>query len=159
MTRIRRRAISAYRRRPVFGALLTVGLLVGLAAGLVVGLIGVPSSQASTPASSSVTVPSTVGQTVTDTWTGAIPAGSNATSNCGPVADTAVVDQHLVTVNVPAGYNTVQANFTSTSPGQMRRTTRSSPSSIPTGTRSARAIPVNRARLCARRTSRRASTR
>src|SRR4029077_8972720 len=78
-----------------------------------VGLFGVGISQASSPSSSTVTVPGTVGQTVTDTWTGTIPAGSNATSDCGPFAGTAVVDQHLVTVNVPAGtYNAVQANFT-----------------------------------------------
>jgi uncharacterized repeat protein (TIGR01451 family) len=54
-----------------------------------------------------------VGQTVTDTWTGAIPAGSNATSDCSVIADTPLVDQHVVTVIVPAGaYDTVQANFT-----------------------------------------------
>jgi uncharacterized repeat protein (TIGR01451 family) len=96
---------ATLRTRGLFRAMLAVGL--------VVGLVGVGTSQASTPATSSVTVPSTVGQTVTDTWTGAIPPGTNATSDCSVVADTPVVDQHLVTVNVPAGaYDAVQANFT-----------------------------------------------
>jgi uncharacterized repeat protein (TIGR01451 family) len=76
-------------------------------------MAGVGTSQASTPSSSTVAVPTTTGQTVTDTWTGSIPAFSNATSDCSLFADTAFVDQHSVTVNVPAGaYNTVQANFT-----------------------------------------------
>ena len=67
---------------------------------------------ASTPPTDNITVPSTVGQTVTVTWTGTIPPGSNATSNCTPLADTPAVDQHISTINVPAGvYNTVSARF------------------------------------------------
>src|SRR5881392_3818842 len=77
------------------------------------GLVGVGTSSASTPPTSSVTVPGAVGQTVTDSWTGSIPPFTNATSNCADFADTAFVDQHVVTINVPAGaYNAVQANFT-----------------------------------------------
>ena len=52
-----------------FGAVVLSAMLL-----FAVGPVG-----ASTPATSSVTVPSTVGQTVTDSWTGAIPAGTNAT--------------------------------------------------------------------------------
>jgi hypothetical protein len=70
-------------------------------------------SFASMPPTSSVTVPSTIGQTVTVTWTGTIPPGSNATSNCAALADTPAVDQHNSTVSVPAGiYNTLAAQFT-----------------------------------------------
>jgi hypothetical protein len=70
-------------------------------------------SFASTPPTSNVTVPSTIGQTVTVTWTGTIPPGSNATSNCAALADTPAVDQHNSTVSVPAGiYNTLAAQFT-----------------------------------------------
>src|SRR2546426_6839166 len=68
--------------------------------------------KASDPPTSNVTVPSTVGQTVSVNWTGTIPAGSNATSNCTMLADTPAVDQHVSTINVPAGvYNTVSALF------------------------------------------------
>src|SRR2546425_10854948 len=87
-----------------FGAVVLSAMLL-----FAVGPVG-----ASTPATSSVTVPSTVGQTVTDTWTGALPPGTNATSDCSPFVDNSTLaDQHSVTVNVPAGaYNAVQANFT-----------------------------------------------
>src|SRR6266850_1005611 len=68
---------------------------------------------ASTPGTDSITVPSTIGQTVFVTWTGTIPPGSNATSNCAALADTPAVDQHNSTVNVPAGiYSTLDAQFT-----------------------------------------------
>jgi len=67
---------------------------------------------ASTPGTDSITVPSTIGQTVSVTWTGSIPPLVNATSNCTSFADTALVDQHVSTINVPAGvYNTVAAQF------------------------------------------------
>src|SRR5260370_5400315 len=70
-------------------------------------------SCASARPSSSITVPSSAGQTVTVTWTGEIPALVNGTSDCAHLADTPVVDQHLPTINVPAGiYNTVNAKFT-----------------------------------------------
>jgi hypothetical protein len=70
-------------------------------------------SWASSPPTSSITVPSTSGQTVKVTWTGSIPPLVNATSDCTNFADTPVVDQHLPTINVPAGvYNSVKAKFT-----------------------------------------------
>jgi uncharacterized repeat protein (TIGR01451 family) len=73
-------------------------------------LISTGSAGASSPATSSVTVPSTAGQTTTDTWTGTITAGANATSSCSGFQ--AVSDQHVVTINVPAGtYDTLDANF------------------------------------------------
>jgi uncharacterized repeat protein (TIGR01451 family) len=100
-----RPGVSAVRGPSIFRAF--------VAAALVLGGIGVSVSQASTPASSSATVPTSAGQTITDTWTGSIPAGTNPSSNCGPLAGTPAADQHLVTVNVPAGvYETLQANFT-----------------------------------------------
>src|SRR5712691_3505742 len=68
---------------------------------------------ASTPGTDSITVPSTIGQTVSVTWTGSIPPGSNATSNCAALADTPAVDQHNSTVTIPVGiYNTLAAQFT-----------------------------------------------
>jgi uncharacterized repeat protein (TIGR01451 family) len=76
----------------------------------VVFLLVVGSAGASSPPTSSVTVPSTAGQTITDTWTGTILAGANATSSCSGFQ--AVSDQHVVTINVPAGtYDTLDANF------------------------------------------------
>jgi len=72
-------------------------------------------SWASNPATSTVTVPANAGQTVTVTWTGQIPAGADPASDCSKLADTPVVDQHLPTINVPAGlYNSVKAKFTFT---------------------------------------------
>jgi hypothetical protein len=69
--------------------------------------------EAASPATSNITVPSTPGQTVSVTWTGSIPPGSNPSSDCTALADTPAVDQHVSTVNVPAGvYNTVSAQFT-----------------------------------------------
>ncbi|MFN2623297.1 MAG: PKD domain-containing protein [Chthoniobacterales bacterium] len=69
-------------------------------------------SWASSPATSTITVPSAVGQTITVTWTGEIPPGANPTSDCTNLADTAAVDQHLPTINVPAGiYNSLNAKF------------------------------------------------
>jgi uncharacterized repeat protein (TIGR01451 family) len=80
---------------------------------LLLGVAGVGTSQASTPPSSTVSVPTAAGQTVTDAWTGSIPTGSNATSDCSLYADSPLSDQHSVTVNVPAGaYDAVQASFT-----------------------------------------------
>jgi uncharacterized repeat protein (TIGR01451 family) len=82
--------------------------------GLVVGLVAMGTARASTPPTGSVTVPSTINQTVTDTWTGSIPAGANATSDCSGFPDP-VLDHHLIQVNVPAGvYSTLNASFTFT---------------------------------------------
>src|SRR5438477_3122148 len=68
--------------------------------------------EASTPATSNVAVPSTIGQVVIVNWTGSIPPGSSATSNCAALADTPAVDQHNSTLTVPVGvYNTLTAQF------------------------------------------------
>jgi PKD domain len=70
-------------------------------------------SWASDPATSTITVPSTVGQEVTITWKGEIPPGVDPLNDCSNLADTPSVDQHLPTINVPAGlYNTITAKFT-----------------------------------------------
>ena len=102
---------------PAFGGpravrtLFVIVPVVALGIALIMTTAGV--SKASTPATSSVSVPTTVPQTVTDNWSGTIPAGSNPSSNCAPLAGTAQADEHDVTVNVPAGiYDTLQANFT-----------------------------------------------
>ena len=50
------------------------------------------TANASTPATGSITVPTAVGQTATDTFTGTIPAGSNATSDCAKLANTPAQD-------------------------------------------------------------------
>src|ERR1700730_11016122 len=69
-------------------------------------------SFASTPPTDSITVPSSPGQTVSVTWTGTIPPFNNNTSDCARFAGTAVVDQHVSTVIVPAGvYNNLDAFF------------------------------------------------
>ncbi len=69
--------------------------------------------EASNPPTSNITVPSIIGQTVSVTWTGEIPALVNGTSDCTNLADTLAVDQHLPTINVPAGvYNNLKAKFT-----------------------------------------------
>jgi len=86
-----------------------------LAAAIIAGVTGsgVRTVEASTPGTDSITVPSAIGQTVSVTWTGSIPPGSNATSNCTTLADTPGVDQHISTVNVPGGiYSTLSAQFT-----------------------------------------------
>jgi hypothetical protein len=70
-------------------------------------------SWASNPATSNVTVPGSAGQKVEVTWTGDIPPLVNGTSDCTNLADTPAADQHVSTVNVPAGlYNSVNAKFT-----------------------------------------------
>ena len=77
----------------------------------VVSLLLAGSSVASTPPASSVAVPSSAGQTVSSTWTGTIQPGVNPTSSCAPPSSS-LVDEHAVTINVPAGtYDTVDAAF------------------------------------------------
>src|SRR3954468_20321051 len=69
-------------------------------------------SWASTPPTSSIAVPGSAGQKIEVTWTGEIPPLANATSDCTNLADTPAVDQHLPTINVPAGiYNALNAKF------------------------------------------------
>ena len=95
-------------------------LLVAICCALL-GVITVPIShfpwvstvEASNPATSNVAVPSTTGQKVVINWTGSIPPLVNGTSDCSRLADTPAVDQHVSTVNVPAGvYNSLNAKFT-----------------------------------------------
>ena len=70
-------------------------------------------SWAATPATSNPTVPGSAGQKVVVTWTGDIPPLANGASDCTNLADTPAVDQHVSTINVPAGlYNSVNAKFT-----------------------------------------------
>jgi hypothetical protein len=53
------------------------------------------------------------GSTSTVTWTGTIPAGSNATSDCSTLAGTPQVDDHTITVQPPSGgYTGIQTTFT-----------------------------------------------
>src|SRR5207247_4327424 len=69
------------------------------------------SGSTSTPPTSSVTVPTSAGATVTDSWTGTIPPGTNPTSSCAALP-AALVDEHVVTINVPANtYDTIDAAF------------------------------------------------
>jgi hypothetical protein len=74
-------------------------------------LLAAAVASGSIPSTSSVTVPSAAGQTVTDSWTGAIPPGTNPTSSCAALP-AALVDEHVVTINVAAGtYDTIDAAF------------------------------------------------
>ncbi len=71
------------------------------------------SVEASNPATSNIAVPATTGQKVVINWTGSIPPLVNGSSDCSKLADTPAVDQHVSTVNVPAGiYNSLNAKFT-----------------------------------------------
>jgi hypothetical protein len=70
-------------------------------------------SWASNPATSNITVPGSAGQRVEVTWSGEIPPLVNGTSDCTNLSGTPAADQHVSTVNVPAGiYNSVNAKFT-----------------------------------------------
>lgn len=100
---------------PSFRMKVTLVLVASVA--VIIATIARPSllgtAEASDPPTSVITVPSSVGQTVTVTWTGEIPPLVNGTSDCANLADTPLVDQHMPTVNVPAGiYSTVKAKFT-----------------------------------------------
>ena len=108
--------MSSRNSRKLSLALMLVVVSCALAAAVILpinhfGLLG--TVEASSPATSSVVVPSTAGQTVVINWTGSIPPLANGTSDCSRLADTPVVDQHVSTINVPAGlYNSVNAKFT-----------------------------------------------
>ena len=105
--------VSALRDLAIPRALFACALVIAaVAAGYV---LAVGASRASTPLTSSISVPASPGQTATDTWTGSIPPGSNATSNCALLAGTPQADEHDVTIGVPAGvYDTLEASFTFT---------------------------------------------
>ncbi|MEY2531287.1 MAG: hypothetical protein QOI96_1372, partial [Verrucomicrobiota bacterium] len=66
---------------------------------------------ASNPPTSSISVPTTTGQQVKVTWTGTIPPLVNGTSNCANLADTALADQHMPTIVVPAGAQKAKFTF------------------------------------------------
>ncbi|MCA1712205.1 MAG: hypothetical protein LC789_11435 [Actinobacteria bacterium] len=90
------------RRTPrAVGLAATVALLAGLAA------VAAPSV-ATTP--SGLTIPSSPGQKVTATFSGTIPAGVNANSDCtGAPAST--ISENTIAINVPAGvYDAVDAD-------------------------------------------------
>lgn len=81
-------------------------------AALAAVLGGASATRASTPSSQTAVVPA-VGSTATVTWTGSIPAGSNATSDCSTLAGTPQVDDHTITVQTPSGgYTGIQTTFT-----------------------------------------------
>ena len=86
------------RLAQVVALVLTSGILVFAAA-----------VSASSPPNGTVDVPTTAGQTVTHPWTGTIPIGSNATSDCAGFEP--VSDSHTITINAPATYTTVDAEF------------------------------------------------
>src|SRR6266480_5588449 len=68
-------------------------------------------SFASDPPTSTISVPTTIGQQVKVTWTGTIPPLVNGTSNCANLADTALADQHMPTIVVPAGAQKAKFTF------------------------------------------------
>ena len=66
------------------------------------------TASASNPPSGFVTVPTTSGQTASNSWIGTIPVGSNPTSDCNGFPQS---DSHVITINAPAAYTTVDAEF------------------------------------------------
>src|SRR5882724_5623738 len=107
---LKSRASVSLRMKIILAAVACV--IVAAVTGTITRLSGEGTVEASNPGTSMVTVPSTGGQTVTVTWTGTIPPLTNATSDCTTFADGPLVDQHLSTVNVPAGtYSLVSAQF------------------------------------------------
>ena len=109
--RITTTTIVLSRRMKIIVIAVTFVMVIAITMGIT-SWFAVGTVEAAMPATSNVTVPSTVGQTVTVNWTGTIPPGSSATSDCTALADTAAADTHTATINVPAGtYNSVVANF------------------------------------------------
>jgi hypothetical protein len=91
-----------------------VAVVVGLA--LAGALGGAARLMASEPAETEVAVPAT-GQTSTVSWTGTIPAGAHATSDCSTLASTTgdepTLDHHRIKLSVPAaGYSGIKTTFT-----------------------------------------------
>ncbi len=87
----------------------TLGAALALA---VATILTIGHAAASTPPAGAVTVPSTAGGTVQDSWTGTIPPGSNATSDCA-TTDPVGSDEHDIQITAPAGgYTAVSATFT-----------------------------------------------
>src|SRR5438132_145980 len=81
---------------------------------LAIGLVAVGASPGSSPVSGSLSVPATAGYSASDNWTGTIPIGSNATSQClGTTASSVFEDHHTVNVSVaPNAYSSIIATFT-----------------------------------------------
>lgn len=88
---------------------------VGCAAVLATAL-AVPAT-ASTPGSSGAVSPPASGQTATYTWTGTIPGGVNANSDCSQSASDSLNDHHTVTFAIPSDFyrtHAMLATFTIT---------------------------------------------
>jgi len=87
--------------------------LVSAAAVLAVAgvLGGAAAIRASEPEEQSATVPA-AGQTTTVSWTGTIPAGAHATSDCSTLGDEPTVDHHAIHLAVPKkGYTGITTTF------------------------------------------------
>ncbi len=90
-----------------------------LAAGVTLGLVTVSAVTvaASTPSSSGTVSPPLSGQTATYSWTGTIPGGVNANSDCSQSVSDALNDHHTVTFSIPTRFyskHTLLATFTVT---------------------------------------------
>src|SRR2546423_5299404 len=71
-----------------------------------------PSAQGSTPTSSTLVVPTSPGQSAHVQYTGTIPTGTNATSDCSSDGGQ-LSDKHIVNITAPSGgYAAVKAVFT-----------------------------------------------
>ncbi len=100
---MRKHLSARLRRRSRLGAAL---VLAGAAV-----LLGAVTIGAASPPTQTVDVPSTVGSTKTITWTGSIPPGADAASDCNN-AGPGLSDEELVTVHVPRkGYAKFDATF------------------------------------------------
>jgi hypothetical protein len=78
--------------------------------------VAVPAG-ASTPASSGTVSPPASGQSATYSWSGTIPGGVNANSDCSQSVSDSLNDQHTVTFDIPTGFyssHTLLASFTIT---------------------------------------------
>jgi hypothetical protein len=72
---------------------------------------GAAAIRASDPAEQSASVPA-AGSTATVSWTGTIPAGAHATSDCSTLGDEPTVDHHAIHLSVPKkGYTGITTTF------------------------------------------------
>jgi hypothetical protein len=75
------------------------------------------AASASTPSSSGTVSPPPAGQTATYTWTGSIPGGANANSDCSASVSDSLNDHHTATFSIPKNFynkHTLLATFTIT---------------------------------------------
>ena len=80
---------------------LRVGLTLAMAAACAVpALAAIPGIQADAASGTQIAVPSSAGKSVAQSWTGTIPAGANANSDCTGQA-AATMDEHAISVVVP----------------------------------------------------------